>query len=156
MGLIANEHLRREVIKNAWPAFASLSWAAVMYIFRWHPETVQPSLRSSMSYMWVFRFLISSYCWQWTSGFGEWCRMRYTDLSVVTCNPTTGTRCGISFGITNEPPLSQVYRDPKTTLSFMHSNRRIVRIIWILRYCTSRAFGTARTASCTDTCFSII
>lgn len=53
MGLIKNEELRREIIRNAWPAFASLSWAAVMYVFRWHPETVQTSLRSSMSYMWV-------------------------------------------------------------------------------------------------------
>ncbi|KAF2705216.1 mitochondrial carrier [Pleomassaria siparia CBS 279.74] len=53
MGLIPNEQLRREVVRNAWPAFASLSWAAVMYIFRWHPETVQPSLRSSMSYIYV-------------------------------------------------------------------------------------------------------
>jgi len=59
MGLIQNEGLRREVIRNAWPAFASVSWAAVMYIFRWHPETVQPSLRSSMSYMWVPPSLLS-------------------------------------------------------------------------------------------------
>jgi hypothetical protein len=51
MGLIPDEKLRKQVIRNAWPAFASLSWAAVMYIFRWHPETVQPSLRSSMHYM---------------------------------------------------------------------------------------------------------
>jgi hypothetical protein len=57
LGLIKNEELRREVIRNAWPAFASLSWAMVMYVFRWHPETVQPSLRSSMSYMWVLPFL---------------------------------------------------------------------------------------------------
>jgi hypothetical protein len=46
--------MRRTMIRNGWPAFASLSWAMVMYLFRWHPETVQSSLRSSMSYMWVF------------------------------------------------------------------------------------------------------
>ena len=46
--------MRRAVVRNGWPAFASLSWAMVMYLFRWHPETVQSSLRSSMSYMWVF------------------------------------------------------------------------------------------------------
>ena len=46
--------MRRAVMRNGWPAFASLSWAMVMYLFRWHPETVQSSLRSSMSYMWVF------------------------------------------------------------------------------------------------------
>jgi hypothetical protein len=44
------------VVRNAWPAFASLSWAMVMYLFRWHPENVQPSLRSSMHYMWVQAF----------------------------------------------------------------------------------------------------
>ncbi|KAI9838694.1 MAG: hypothetical protein M1819_005008 [Sarea resinae] len=39
------------VTRNAWPVFASLSWACVMYIFRWHPETIQPSLRNSMKYI---------------------------------------------------------------------------------------------------------
>jgi len=39
--------------RNAWPAFASLSWAFVMYIFRWQPESIQPSLRSSMKYIYV-------------------------------------------------------------------------------------------------------
>ncbi|KAF2467580.1 peroxisomal membrane protein 4 [Lindgomyces ingoldianus] len=53
MGLISNEQLRREITRNAWPAFASVSWAMVMYVFRWHPETVQPSLRSSMQYIYV-------------------------------------------------------------------------------------------------------
>jgi hypothetical protein len=52
-GLIQNEEMRRSLMKNGWPVFASLSWAMVMYIFRWHPESVQSSLRSSMSYMWV-------------------------------------------------------------------------------------------------------
>ena len=45
--------MRRSLVRNGWPAFASISWAMVMYLFRWHPETVQSSLRSSMSYMWV-------------------------------------------------------------------------------------------------------
>ncbi|KAF2277419.1 peroxisomal membrane protein 4 [Westerdykella ornata] len=53
LGLIPNEELRRAVVRNGWPAFAALSWAAVMYVFRWHPETVQSSLRSSMSYIYV-------------------------------------------------------------------------------------------------------
>lgn len=42
------------VRRNAWPVFASLSWALVMYVFRWQPESIQPSLRSSMKYMYVF------------------------------------------------------------------------------------------------------
>jgi peroxisomal membrane protein 4 len=28
-----------------------MTWAMVMYIFRWHPETLASSLRSSMVYM---------------------------------------------------------------------------------------------------------
>ncbi|KAK2745060.1 hypothetical protein FQN55_006417 [Onygenales sp. PD_40] len=36
---------------NAWPAFASFSWAFVMYLFRWYPGAIQSSLRSSMTYI---------------------------------------------------------------------------------------------------------
>ena len=46
--------------RNAWPVFASLSWAFVMYIFRWQPESIQPSLRSSMKYMYVIKILVVS------------------------------------------------------------------------------------------------
>lgn len=42
---------REKVRKNAWPVFASLSWAAVMWLFRYYPEMLQPSLRSSMTYL---------------------------------------------------------------------------------------------------------
>ncbi|KAH8885118.1 putative peroxisomal membrane protein [Thozetella sp. PMI_491] len=35
----------------AWPVFASTSWAMVMYLFRWYPAELQPSLRSSMTYI---------------------------------------------------------------------------------------------------------
>jgi hypothetical protein len=55
--VFGNGEMRRALVRNGWPAFASLSWAMVMYIFRWHPESVQSSLRSSMSYMWVLPFL---------------------------------------------------------------------------------------------------
>lgn len=37
----------------AWPVFASVSWAAVMHLFRWHPAELQPSLRSSMTYIYA-------------------------------------------------------------------------------------------------------
>ncbi|KAL2122413.1 hypothetical protein VTJ04DRAFT_2868 [Mycothermus thermophilus] len=37
----------------AWPVFASLSWAAVMHLFRWHPAELQSSLRSSMTYIYA-------------------------------------------------------------------------------------------------------
>lgn len=37
----------------AWPVFASLSWAAVMHLFKWHAAELQPSLRSSMTYIYA-------------------------------------------------------------------------------------------------------
>lgn len=52
-GAILGKELREKMEGNAWPVFASLSWAAVMWIFRWHPTVLQPSLRSSMQYMYV-------------------------------------------------------------------------------------------------------
>lgn len=50
-GLIQDEALSRVMRKSAWPVFATSSWAMVMYLFRWHPKALQPSLRSSMYYM---------------------------------------------------------------------------------------------------------
>ncbi|KAL1967150.1 hypothetical protein VTN77DRAFT_3441 [Rasamsonia byssochlamydoides] len=44
---------RTKIRENAWAVFASLSWAFVMYIFRWHPESIMSSLRSSMTYIYV-------------------------------------------------------------------------------------------------------
>ncbi|KAI1208996.1 peroxisomal membrane protein 4 [Annulohypoxylon truncatum] len=35
----------------AWPVFAAASWGAVMHLFRYHPEELQSSLRSSMTYI---------------------------------------------------------------------------------------------------------
>ncbi|KAL2382566.1 hypothetical protein RJZ90_003183 [Blastomyces dermatitidis] len=50
---------RNKIYANAWPAFASLSWAFVMYLFRWYPAAIQSSLRSSMTYMYVKQNLAS-------------------------------------------------------------------------------------------------
>lgn len=52
-GVGMGRELREKVRRNAWPVFASLSWAMVMWLYRWYPETIQPSLRSSMKYMYV-------------------------------------------------------------------------------------------------------
>lgn len=82
--------LRKELVKNGWVGFASLSWAMVMYVWRWHPEAVQPSLRSSMNYMWVF-FL---------EALGT-----YADESAVMPNLTTGIRSETLSGITSDAPL---------------------------------------------------
>ncbi|KAL8665325.1 MAG: hypothetical protein Q9202_002376 [Teloschistes flavicans] len=56
-GAIPRE-LRERVTNNAWPAFAALSWASVMWLYRWHPESIQPSLKSSMKYMYDISHLI--------------------------------------------------------------------------------------------------
>lgn len=49
--LVRDEKMRLFIERSAWPAFASLSWASVMWLFWWHPDVLQPSLRSSMNYM---------------------------------------------------------------------------------------------------------
>jgi hypothetical protein len=49
--LVRSAETRELIRRNAWPVFASFSWAAVMWMFTWHPDVVQPSLRSSMQYM---------------------------------------------------------------------------------------------------------
>jgi len=55
--LLTNE-TKDTIRANAWPVFASVSWAAVMYIFNSYPETLQPSLRSSMQYMYVMVVIV--------------------------------------------------------------------------------------------------
>ncbi|MCJ1315380.1 hypothetical protein MMC15_000699 [Xylographa vitiligo] len=45
--------LREQVAGKAWPIFAAVSWGAVMWLFRWFPETIQPSMRSSMQYIYI-------------------------------------------------------------------------------------------------------
>ena len=53
-GLLGLNAQQLELVRrNSWPVFASVSWASVMWLFRYYPETLQPSLRSSMTYMYV-------------------------------------------------------------------------------------------------------
>jgi Tim17/Tim22/Tim23/Pmp24 family len=41
-----------QTVKSAaWPLFASVSWGMVMWLFRWYPDMLQPSLKSSMTYL---------------------------------------------------------------------------------------------------------
>ncbi|SLM40711.1 hypothetical protein LPUS_11551 [Lasallia pustulata] len=51
--MVMPEGWKKGVARNAWPVFAAVSWGAVMWLFRWHPETLQPSLRSSMKYIYT-------------------------------------------------------------------------------------------------------
>ena len=52
-GLGLSPHMKDSLNHNAWPVFAALSWGMVMWLFRWYPEVLQPSLKSSMKYMYV-------------------------------------------------------------------------------------------------------
>lgn len=61
---------REAARKYGWTVFASLSWACVMWLFKWHPEVVQPSLRSSMNYMYVLGFFLLPLWWERVWG---WC-----------------------------------------------------------------------------------
>lgn len=47
------DDVSRAVTYYAWPVFASASWGMVMWLFRHHPEELQPSLRSSMNYIYA-------------------------------------------------------------------------------------------------------
>lgn len=51
--VLSREPAATALSQHAWPVFAALSWAAVMYLFRWHAEDLQPSLRSSMDYIYL-------------------------------------------------------------------------------------------------------
>ncbi|CAK3997846.1 peroxisomal membrane [Lecanosticta acicola] len=48
-----SEEQVQTIRKFAWPVFASMSWASVMWLFEGYPETLQPSLRSSMTYIYT-------------------------------------------------------------------------------------------------------
>ena len=50
-GLGLSIEAREGLVGGSWPVFAALSWGCVMWLFRWYPEVLQPSLRSSMKYM---------------------------------------------------------------------------------------------------------
>jgi len=52
-GIIRNPDLSKRISHDAWPVFAALSWGAIMWLFRWYPDTVQSGLRSSMDYIYV-------------------------------------------------------------------------------------------------------
>ncbi|KAI1373199.1 peroxisomal membrane protein 4 [Hypoxylon crocopeplum] len=49
--LVSRPDISSTISHYAWPVFAATSWAAVMHLFRYHPDDLQPSLRSSMTYI---------------------------------------------------------------------------------------------------------
>ncbi|KAI0136397.1 putative peroxisomal membrane protein [Xylariales sp. AK1849] len=51
MPVVSTESRSTSISHYAWPVFAATSWAMVMHLFRYHPEDLQSSLRSSMNYI---------------------------------------------------------------------------------------------------------
>jgi hypothetical protein len=70
-----------------------MTWAMVMYIFRWHPETLASSLRSSMVYMYVE--------YEYLAGFGT-----IADFNLVMVIRTIGILCAHFWCITSELGLT--------------------------------------------------
>lgn len=78
---------RTKITDNAYPVFASMTWATVMYIWRWHPETLASSLRSSMVYMYVVLV---------------WIGEDFADFDLVMATRIIGIRCARYCCIINE------------------------------------------------------
>ena len=57
-GLGLSPDMKDSLNQNAWPVFAALSWGMVMWLFRWYPEVLQPSLKASMKYMYVAQIVL--------------------------------------------------------------------------------------------------
>lgn len=51
--LVSRERPAALLTQHAWPVFAAASWGMVMHLFRHHPDDLQPSLRSSMTYIYL-------------------------------------------------------------------------------------------------------
>ncbi|KAK9237567.1 Tim17/Tim22/Tim23/Pmp24 family-domain-containing protein [Lipomyces kononenkoae] len=45
--------LHNDVGSKVWPAFAALCWGLVMYMFRTDPDVLQPSMKTSMDYIYL-------------------------------------------------------------------------------------------------------
>jgi peroxisomal membrane protein 4 len=106
-GLLSLTREQQDAVRQySWPVFASLSWAGVMWLFRWYPETLQPSLRSSMTYMYVLSpFLFLDLASSWTAVLFLWRRDRLTSTFsyVDTRMRRSGMVHEISYYITNRP-----------------------------------------------------
>lgn len=98
LGLNAKQLIR--IRENAWPIFASVSWASVMWLFRHHPDMLQPSLRSSMQYMYVetisFVFVLFFSCLASLQYCTDASRRSDTTMQI------TGTVRRISYGSTGD------------------------------------------------------
>ena len=108
-GLIhLSESTRERIRRGAWPVFASLSWASVMWLFRWYPDMLHPSLKSSMTYMSVYPYVVTLLLYASFSFLllsAERLLYIVTDFFVFPSDMimrTTGTRSEHFLYITNE------------------------------------------------------
>jgi len=129
-----NEAQLAIVRQRSWPVFASLSWASVMWMFRWYPEMLQPSLRNSMTYMYVQRFsppLPSAV--RSMSGSRAGCFAAFsTDTGLTSTSLVQIQQCG-HMGRLGQFPLAQQMR--------------------LSRFYDIRFLDTHCTFTCTFTCF---
>ena len=150
-----NEQQLAIVRQRSWPVFASLSWASVMWMFRWYPEMLQPSLRNSMTYMYVQRFSSPLFLFGFRSMSGSSPAGRFfaafppptdTGLTSTFYRPDTTTRThgmawAISFGTTNEA-FSRFY--DSYWIPIVHS-----LALLLLCYFASHVYGTVAVAELT-------
>jgi peroxisomal membrane protein 4 len=52
-GIVPDAGGKGKMAERTYPVFASLSWACVMWLFRWYPHVIQSSLRNSMQYLYI-------------------------------------------------------------------------------------------------------
>ncbi|CZT17608.1 related to peroxisomal membrane protein 4 [Ramularia collo-cygni] len=50
-GGYGNKDWRRHLRRAGWPVTASFCWATIMWLFTWHPQLLQPTMRSSLTYI---------------------------------------------------------------------------------------------------------
>lgn len=125
---------RTKITKNAYPVFASLTWAMVMYIFRWHPETLASSLRSSMVYMYVFLPL------SMIRKFGLLFSMLTFNLSTtVTATQTIGIPSVLYLYTTNELLVGPVFLDFVCVMAY--------RAVVIWRFCKTQRLHFSKPCS---------
>lgn len=105
-----NEEQLAIIRTRSWPVFASLSWASVMWMFRWYPEMLQPSLRNSMTYMYVKHFLPPLFRVCGMNGIREGSRAGFpTDTGLTSTSLVQIQQCG-HMGRLWQFPLAQQMR----------------------------------------------
>jgi peroxisomal membrane protein 4 len=123
MGIVGLSDKNREMVgKHAWPVFASLSWACVMWLFRFYPDMLQPSLRSSMTYLWVLLLFL---------GLEEFLLICLTG----TITPIIGILSGTSWCITNEEGGKEGRSSRECCIYITTLRKRPLSLLWHYHLC---------------------